>query len=56
MSMGQLLEKGFTMHIEHNQIEVFDFQHMRILRARVTSHSSANGNLTSLKCQRTNVH
>jgi hypothetical protein len=38
LSMGQLLEKGFIMHLEDRQMEVFDAKHNTILRAPLSQN------------------
>jgi hypothetical protein len=36
--MGQLLEKGFVMHLENNIMEVFDSKKNTILRAPLSQN------------------
>ncbi|KAK2403406.1 putative mitochondrial protein [Trifolium repens] len=38
LSMGQLLEKGFIIHLENKKMEVFDAQHNTILRAPLSQN------------------
>jgi hypothetical protein len=38
LSMGQLLEKGFVMHLENNIMEVFDSKKITILRAPLSQN------------------
>lgn len=42
LSLGQLLEKGFTMNMEQNFIEVFDSKHKLVLKTLVSKTGISN--------------
>jgi hypothetical protein len=52
LSLGQLLEKGFTMTVKNNSIQVFDPQHKIILKAPLSKNRTFKVNLqaSEIRC------
>lgn len=52
LSLGQLLEKGFSMNLRDNLIEVFDIKGRRVLKAPLCKNITfqVNLNATEVKC------
>jgi hypothetical protein len=50
LSMGQLLEKGFIMHLENNVMEVFDSHKNSILRAPLSQNRTFQVQLPANQC------
>ncbi|KAK2352556.1 putative mitochondrial protein [Trifolium repens] len=51
LSLGQLLEKGFTMTVKNNSIQVFDPQHKIILKAPLSKNRTFKVNLQASAIQ-----
>ena len=52
LSLGQLLEKGYTMTMQQNLIEVYDPKHWLLLKALLSKNRTfrINLNATAIKC------
>ncbi|KAK2440889.1 putative mitochondrial protein [Trifolium repens] len=50
LSMGQLLEKGFIMHLENNVMEVFDSHKNTILRAPISQNRTFQVQISANQC------
>jgi len=51
LSFGQLLEKGYTMSMQKNHIEVYDGQQRSILRAPLSRNKTFKINLNAIAIQ-----